>query len=202
MESALSTFDSGNSESSSNPIDEIISKMIAAKNGEHNVIVYPDSDGFRRICSEYAKYELEQNNGAVLLLPFYQTIEITRASLARNNNGSFDVEKYEKAGFLIIKDLFEFCMGSQNDRDRLIGTLLQRALIYGKTSLSVIVDIGSFYYIDDMDRMLYHEASLPPTKSPGALKIKKFCAYHKMDFDRLSEVQKYLLFSSDYTRIG
>ena len=156
--------------------------MLAAESGEHNVIVYSDTDAFRQICSRYAKEQLEKNNGVVLLLPYYDTVGRTISELERNG---IDTRRYGLAGFLIVRDSHQFYLDSSIARDQLMRQTLQHVLISKKSGVSIIADMGAFFLIDEIRKMT-------------TLNIKGFCAYHKRDFDNLAEDKKKALFTSHY----
>jgi hypothetical protein len=150
----------------------------------------------REIYSYYAKVKLEYNNEIVLILPYYETTEMVRSILSGENDNKnnqsniIDVRKYEKEGSLIIIDSVKAYFGSDIDLMSFLARLAKKAQNSGKNGISVISDLASFYYYDQIDKLIEHEMSLP-TKYDDEMKLKGFCFYHQEDFDkRFSKEQK------------
>jgi hypothetical protein len=62
----------------------------------------------------------------------------------------------------------------------------------GKSGLSVLADMGSFFYYDKKDDLLQYEIALPFKYKN--MNLKGFCVYHKLDFDRrLTEKERQIL---------
>jgi hypothetical protein len=138
--------------------------------------------------------QLEDNNEIVLILPYYETTEMVRSVLSgenKNNNQSniIDVRKYEKEGSLMIIDSVKAYFGSDIDVISYLAILAKQAQSSGKSGVSVIADLASFYYYDHSDKLIEYEMSLP-SKYDDNMKLKGFCFYHQKDFERLSKQQK------------
>jgi hypothetical protein len=131
----------------------------------------------------------------VLILPYYETTEMVRNVLSGENDNSngdniIDVRKYEEEGSLIIIDSVKAYFGSDTDLMSFVEKLAKEAQNSGKSGISIIADLASFYYYDGIDKLIEHEMSLP-TKYDNEMKLKGFCFYHQEDFDkRLSKEQK------------
>jgi hypothetical protein len=171
--------------------------MKLSEYGVHCLVVYPDMNTLRRIYSYYTKKQLEDNNEIVLIVPYYETTEMVRSVLSgekENNQGSIiDVRKYEKQGSLVIIDSVKAYFRSDIDLMSFIARLAKQAQFSGKNGISVIADLASFYYNDQSDKLIEYEMSLP-TKYDDNMKLKGFCFYHQVDFDRrLTEQQKQIL---------
>ena len=112
-----------------------------------------------------------------------------------NNNQSniIDVRKYEKQGSLMIIDSVKAYFRSDIDLMSYLAKLAKQTQFSGKKGISVIADLGSFYYNDQNNKLIEYEMSLP-TKYDDNMKLKGFCFYHQEDFDqRLTEQQKQML---------
>jgi hypothetical protein len=174
--------------------NDVLKQLRQAEFGAHYIIVYHDMMTLRRIYSGYIKAQLEDNE-IVLILPYYETTEMVRSILSGENDNSIgssiiDVRKYEKEGSLMIIDSAKAYFGSDTDLMSFIGKLSKQAQNSGKSGVSVIADLASFYYYDRIDQLIEHEMSLP-TKYDDEMKLKGFCFYHQEDFDkRLSKEQK------------
>ncbi len=66
--------------------------------------------------------------------------------------------------------------------------MIKRSLKMGG-GLSILGDVGAFYYMKKIKELLEYESSLPK-QFDTKLKLKGLCLYHQKDFDRLSEEQK------------
>src|SRR5919205_2199188 len=152
----------------------------------------------RQIYSRYIKAQIEDHNEIILMLPYYETTEMVRSILSgennnnNNNNGGsiIDVRKYEKEGSLVIIDSVKAYFGSDTDLMSFVEKLAKKAQSSGKSGVSVIADLASFYYYNQVDKLIDYEMSLP-TKYDDQMKLKGFCLYHQEDFDkRLSKEQK------------
>ncbi len=170
--------------------------MRLSEYGVHSLVVYHDMSTLRRIYSYYAKMQLEDNNGIVLILPYYETTEMVRSVLSGENNNKsnlIDVRKYEKQGSLMIIDSVKAYFRSNIDLMSFLARLAKQAQTSGKKGISVIADLASFYHFNRIDKLIEYEISLP-TKYDDKMKLKGFCFYHQEDFDRrLTEQQKQIL---------
>jgi len=175
--------------------NDVLKQLRQAEFGAHYIIVYYDMMTLRQIYSGYIKAQLEDNNEIVLMLPYYETSEVVRRILSgENNNGIgdsiIDIRKHEKEGSLIIIDSVKAYFGSDTDLMSFIGKLSRQAQYSGKSGVSVIADLASFYFHNGIDKLIDYEMSLP-TKYDDQMKLKGFCFYHQEDFDkRLSKDQK------------
>jgi hypothetical protein len=175
-------------------MDAIVEEIRLAEYGVHYLVIYPDMITLRRIYSYYAKMQLEDNNEIVLILPYYETTEMVRNVLSgedKNNQGStIDVRKYEKDGSLMIIDSVKAYFRSDTDLMSFIGRLSKQAQNSGKSGVSVIADLASFYFHNGIDKLIEYEMSLP-IKYDNNMKLKGYCLYHQEDFDRrLTKQQK------------
>ena len=174
--------------------NDVLKQLRKAEFGAHYIIIYHDMMTLRRIYSGYIKAQLEDNE-IVLILPYYETTERVRSILSGENDNSIgssiiDVRKYEKEGSLMIIDSAKAYFGSDTDLMSFIGKLSKQAQNSGKSGVSVIADLASFYFHNGIDKLIEYEMSLP-TKYDDEMKLKGFCFYHQEDFDkRLSKEQK------------
>jgi hypothetical protein len=101
-----------------------------------------------------------------------------------------DARKYEKEGSLVIIDSAKAYFGSDTGLMSFVEKLAKEAQSSGKSGVSVIADLASFYYYNQVDKLIDYEISLP-IKYDDQMKLKGFCLYHQEDFDkRLSKEQK------------
>jgi hypothetical protein len=163
----------------------ILEQLIQAEYGAHYIIVYPDIMTLREIYSGYIKSQIEDNKEIILILSYYETADNLRNLLSPNDEIYSDLEKYEREGSLVIidsvKGFFDF------DHASYVKNLLKQAESLGKDGISVLADAGAFYHYGQLEELVKHELSMP---SKFDINMKRFCAFHKQDFDRLTEGQK------------
>ena len=164
---------------------DIVEQLRQADYGAHYIIVYPDITTLREIYSNYIKYQIEDKKEIVLVLSYYETVDNLRNFLSPTEEISSDLERYEREGSLIIidsvKGFFDF------DHPSYVKNLLKQAESLGKSGISVIADAGAFYHYSKIEELVKHELSMP---SKFDVNLKRFCVFHKQDFDRLTEVKK------------
>jgi MEDS: MEthanogen/methylotroph, DcmR Sensory domain len=196
-------------------VDEIVNHLHEElQMGTHALLIYPDLMTQRRIYTEYARKQLEDNNEIVLILPYYETTDMVRLALSGNTNtdGSYnfgysgiDVRKYERDGSLIIMDSLKGYFpvekgGNNNNRESksdgnlefipYLDVLLKQAERQGKNGVTVLSDMGSFHHYNQhgAQRLVEYEQSLPKTYEGN---LKGFCLYHQKDFEtRFSKKQQ------------
>jgi MEDS: MEthanogen/methylotroph, DcmR Sensory domain len=154
--------------------------------GTHALVLYPDLLTLRELYSFYARSALGDSE-IFLFLPYLETVANVKRVLSEDN-ANIDVRKYEKEQSLLIMDSLKGYFGLQ---EGLIPFLLQTADLAKKSgkSLSVLSDMGSFFYYDKKDDLLQYEMVLPSRYEK--MNLKGFCAYHQQDFDkRFSEKER------------
>ena len=145
--------------------------------------------------SYYTKSALYDGNEIVVILPFYETADNVRHILSEDS-ANIDVRKYEKEQSLLIMDSLRGYFGSKDGIMPFVKQTVEYAKNSGKNSVSVLGDIGSFFYYNKKDDLIDWEIKLPP-KFEGNL--RGFCLYHKQDFDkRFSESDQNILFKHHY----
>jgi hypothetical protein len=166
---------------------EISEELRKSTMGTHALLLYPDLLTLRELYSFYTRSALSDNE-IVLILPFLETTGTVRRMLS-GDSANIDVRKYEKEQSLLIIDSLKGYFGLQ---EGLMPFLIQTADFAkksGKRILSVLSDMGSFFYYDKKDDLLQYEMALPSKYE--YMNLKGFCAYHLRDFDnRLSEKER------------
>ncbi len=163
----------------------IIEQLKQAEYGAHYIIVYPDMMTLREIYSHYIKDQIEDKKEIVLILSYYETVDNLMKTLLPTDEISSDLQRYEREGSLIIidsvKGFFDF------DHPSYVKNLLKQAESLGKNGISVIADAGAFYHYSKIEELVKHELAMP---SKFDINLKRFCVFHKQDFDRLTEAKK------------
>ena len=165
---------------------EVSEELRNSSLGTHALVLYPDLLTLRELYSFYAR-SAPGDSEIFLFLPYLETVANVKRVLSEDN-ANIDVRKYEKEQSLLIMDSLKGYFGLQ---EGLIPFLLQTADFAKKSgkSLSVLSDMGSFFYYDKKDDLLQYEMVLPSRYEK--MKLKGFCAYHQRDFDkRFSEKER------------
>ena len=134
---------------------------------------------------------IDEGNEIVLVLPFLETVDNVRRVLSEIS-ANIDVRKYEKEQSLLIMDSLKSYFGLQNGLIPFVKQTIEYANTSGKNGLSVLADMGSFFYYDKKDDLLQYEIALPLKYKN--MNLKGFCIYHKLDFDRrLTDKERQIL---------
>ena len=177
---------------------EIVEQLATITYGDHIVLIYPNQYSYREIYSSYCKTALE-NNEIVLLLTYYETIDGVRQTLKEIG---IDTEKYEKErSLMIVQDITKTYFGSANDFLLFIKIFDKHQEKRGKNGISVFVDMGVFFHHPQNNKknlVIEFERSLG---SKFDTKLKRFCNYHKKDFDRFEEHEKGNLLKAHHIKI-
>jgi hypothetical protein len=161
---------------------EVSQELRKSAFGAHFLVIYPNLSTLREMYSYYVKSALsDEGNEIVLVLPFLETVDNVRRILSENG-ANIDVRKYEKEQSLLIMDSLKSYFGLQNGLIPFVRQTIEYANTSGKSGLSVLADMGSFFYYDRKDDLLQYEIALPSKYKN--MNLKWFCVYHKLDFDR------------------
>ncbi|HJT47813.1 MAG TPA: hypothetical protein VJ729_06485 [Nitrososphaeraceae archaeon] len=160
--------------------NEALNHMNQSEYGAHHLIVYRNQRTLRELYTRYVKTQLEQENKTVLILPHYETADNLRNLLLDDSLAADMVKKYKDS--LIVMDSIKGHFGA-NDHMTFINNLVNRA----ENGVLVIADAGPFFHLDKKDRLVEHELSIP---SRFDVNLKRFCVFHKQDFNVLTEEQK------------
>ena len=171
---------------------EVSQELKKSTFGAHFLVIYPNLSTLREMYSYYVKSALSnEGNEIVLVLPFLETVDNVRRILS-DISTNIDVRKYEKEQSLLIIDSLKSYFGLQNGLIPFVRQTIEYANTSGKSGLSVLADMGSFFYYDKKDDLLQYEIALPSKYKN--MNLKKFCLYHKLDFDRrLTDIERQIL---------
>ncbi|HET9357160.1 MAG TPA: MEDS domain-containing protein [Nitrososphaeraceae archaeon] len=165
---------------------EVSEELRNSSLGTHALVLYPDLLTLRELYSFYARSALGDSE-IFLFLPYLETVANVKRVLSEDS-ANIDVRKYEKEQSLLIMDSLKGYFGLQ---EGLIPFLLQTADFAKKSgkSLSVLSDMGSFFYYNKKDDLLQYEMSLPSRYE--RMNLKGFCAYNLRDFNvRFSDKER------------
>jgi hypothetical protein len=158
--------------------------MLKTDMGIHYLIVYKDIDILRKFYSQYTKIQIEKNNEAVLLNPFYETVDSVRQFLYEDLD--MNVSEHERKEDLLIIDALQTYFGQEPDRE-----FKEKVALHskekGREGLSILNDTGAYPFKDMNKELVDYELSLPTVFD---LPLRRFCLFHKADFERLTDEQK------------
>jgi hypothetical protein len=165
------------------------------------MLVYPDLHTFRRIYGQFTRGQLD-DNGVVLLCPYYETTDSVRHVLSQLG---VDVRKCEQNRSLVIIDSVKAYFHSDIDIKSLVKMMAEDAKRTGKKGVSIIDDMGSFFLYEKQNEMIEYETELQlddeKKNDVNSVKIKGICAYHKDNFDALKKKEQQELFEHHDTNL-
>jgi hypothetical protein len=182
--------------------------------GENGILVYPNLQTFREICTQYAKDQLvareeqeddedndddyyDNNNRRkeqllmpriILIATFYDTVNAVKHNLSAVG---VDVQSHIDDGSLLIVDAFNGYYPDVDGMKKLVESLSERAAREGRIGVSAIVNMGFFslYGGDgELSNLVSYEASLPPKTDGG--NVRGFSCYHARNYKNLDDSQK------------
>jgi hypothetical protein len=166
--------------------EEISKDLRESEIGSHLLIEYPDLPTLREMYSYYIKSTVHDDNEIVVILPFYETTDNVRRILSEDS-ACIEVRKYEKEQRLLIMDSLRGYFGSADGLMPFVKQTVDFAKDSGRDNVSVIGDMGSFFYYEKKDDLIEWEMELPRKFD---MNLKGLCLYHERDFARLSEADK------------
>jgi hypothetical protein len=185
--------------------------------GENGILVYPNLQTFRGICTQYVKDQLvvrqeeeqkeenEENNDdyyldnnglreelqmprIILIATFYDTVNAVKHNLSAVG---VNVQSRIDDGSLLIVDAFNGYHPDMDGVKKLVASLSERAAREGRIGVSVIVNMGYFFLYEGDGRateLINYEASLAPKTDGG--NVRGFSCYHLGDYKNLNDSQK------------
>ncbi len=186
--------------------------------GENSILVYPNLQTFRGICTQYVKDQLvvrqeeeeqkeedeenkgnyyQDNNGLreelqmpriILIATFYDTVNAVKHNLSAVG---VDVQSRIDDGSLLIVDAFNGYYPDINGMKKLVISLSERAAREGRIGVSAIVNSGFFFLYGgdgEASNLINYEASLAPKTDGG--NVRGFSCYHLGDYKNLNDSQK------------
>jgi hypothetical protein len=189
------------------------------EDGENSILVYPNSQTFRQIYTQYVKGQLKEeeeqkekwnddgddntnnysdiNNRRKEQSPMPRIILIATfydtVNAVKHNliAVGIDVQSHIDNGSLLIIDAFDGYYPSTDGMKKLVATLSERARKEGRIGVSVISNMG-FFFLDDGDGTaseLIFYEASLPSKTDGG-NVRGFNCYHTRDYDNLVDSEK------------
>jgi hypothetical protein len=140
--------------------EEISKELRTLEIGSHILIEYPDLQTLREMYSHYTKFALYDRNEVVVILPFYETADIVRRVLSEDS-ACIDIRKCEKEQALLIIDSLQGYFGSMDGLMPFVKQTVEYAKSSGRSSVTILGDMGSFFYYGKKDDLVGWEIRLP-----------------------------------------
>jgi hypothetical protein len=167
-------------------VEEAVEKICESKYGLHCLIIYPNIDTFREFYTRYIKRQVNKKNEIILFNPFYETVSPARQNLSM---GHIHVDEFQPESdiSLIIGDSLNQYFGKvpvSEFKNRLIKFAIKKK----KNGVSILSDMGSYFFKMLYKELVDYELSLPVQFE---MPLKGICVYNQLDFDnRLTETQR------------
>jgi hypothetical protein len=192
---------------------------VGIEDGENGILVYPNSETFRQIYTQYVKDQLlvreeeeeqkekrnDDNNddysdnnirreGQILMprIILIATFYDTINAVKQNLSAvGVNVQSHIDDGSLLIIDAFDSYYPNTDGMKKLVTTLSERARKEGRIGVSVISNMGFFflYDVDDTASELIFYETSLPSKTDGG-NVRGLSCYHTRDYENLDDSQK------------
>jgi hypothetical protein len=161
--------------------EDVTYRILKLPLGYHYLILYPNIETIRKIYSEYIRLMIDENNTAILFLPYYDTTDKVRHELIARG---LDVRKYEQKNSLILMDFEKVVDNPYIGMPAAFGLkeFIDKIQSYNKDKSLVIIADMSFYNHNKKINDLLRYESLSHV-GYGNHNWEQLCLYHKVDFD-------------------
>jgi hypothetical protein len=161
--------------------NNLILELLKLPIGYHSVILYPNIETIRKVYAEYIHLLIgEDNNVAILFLPYYDTTDNVRQELLTKG---LDVRKYERNNSLILIDFAKVVDNPYLGLPAAFGLkeFINKIQAYNNgKNLVVIADMSLYNHSKNIDELLKYER----LSDDGYCNQnwRQLCLYHKLDF--------------------
>jgi hypothetical protein len=162
--------------------DEVSNQLLHVPTGHHYLILYPNIETMRKVCSSYMKKQLdEQPNSVLLFLSYYDTTDIVRGVLSSKG---INIKERKKEGSIIILDIMKVIQNPYfevPDIEKLRELSRKTEKQFGDKTIFIIADMSVFNHTKKASVLLEYEKTLH-----NDLKLerwKELCLYNKRDFE-------------------
>jgi hypothetical protein len=161
-------------------LDDALEQINQSEHGAHHLIVYPNQIVLRELYTNYVKTQLEQENKTVLIMPHYETTDsLKRVLIGADIDNEDMMKKYDDS--LIVMDSIKGHFGTDDHM-----TFVDKLVDNSENGVLVIADAGPFFHLHKKEKLVEHELSMP---SKFDINLRRFCVFHKQDFNTLAEEQ-------------
>ena len=149
--------------------------------GYHSLVVYPNIETLREIYAEYIRLLIEEdNNAAILFLPYYDTTDKVRQELSTKG---LEVRKFEQSNSLTLIDFTKVVDNPYLGLPAAFGLreFINKIQAYNKDkNLVVIADMSLYNHSNNIDDLLRYERL--SDDGYGKQYLRQLCLYHKLEF--------------------
>ena len=173
--------------------NDLIPRLLKLPLGYHSLIVYPNIETIRKIYAEYIHLIIQENNVAILFLPYYDTTDNVRQELMTKG---LDVRKYERNNSLILIDFTKVVDNPYLGIPAAFGLkeFINKIQSHNKNkNLVVIADMSLYNHSKKIDDLFRCEG----LSDDGYCNQnwRQLCLYHKLDFHLMfTDEQKQKIF--------
>ena len=173
--------------------NDLILRLLKLPLGYHCLILYPNIETIRKIYTEYIHLIIEENNVAILFLPYYDTTDKVRQDLKTKG---LDVRKFEQNNSLTLIDFTKVVDNPYLGLPAAFGLkeFINKIQAYNKNkNLVVIADMSFYNHTKNIDDILRYER----LSDDGYCNEnwRQLCLYHKLDFHLMfTDEQKQKIF--------
>jgi hypothetical protein len=173
--------------------DGVIVKLLKLPLGYHSLILYPNIETIRKIYAEYINLMIEENNVAILFLPYYDTTDKVRQELMAKG---LNVRKYERNNSFTLIDFAKVVDNPYLGIPAAYGLkeFINKIQAYNKNkNLVVIADMSLYNHFKNINDLLKYETL--SYYGYGNQNWRQLCLYHKVDFHLMfTDEQKQKIF--------
>jgi hypothetical protein len=169
--------------------NDLILRLQKLPLGYHCLILYPNIEKIRKIYAEYIHLLIEEdNNVAILFLPYYDTTDKVRQELRTKG---LDVRKFERSNSLTLIDFTKVVDNPYLGLPAAFGLkeFINKIQAYNKDkNLVVIADMSLFNHSKSIDNLLRYESL--SDDGYANQNWRQLCLYHKLDFHLMFTAQQ------------
>jgi hypothetical protein len=167
-------------------IDDAVKKIGESIYGLHCLLIYPNLETFREFYIHYIKRQIDLKNEIILFNPFYETVGTVRQNLSMGHIHLDEFQDKSDVSLIIADSLYQYfgMIPMAQFKDKLVKCAVKKS----KDGVSILSDMGSFFYEMLYKELIEYEYLLPVQFD---IPLKGICVYNQLDFDnRLTEKQK------------
>jgi MEDS: MEthanogen/methylotroph, DcmR Sensory domain len=177
-------------------IYSIQKQLSEIKNGEHNIVVCPDSTMQRLLYSIYCRIRLEKKGELMFVHAHADSTALIKSYL---EDAGVDVQYHESRGSLKVVNSLRKLFLSGADFLTFLDRMDEKIKKTGTLGVSLLVDAGSFHHFTTASTLLACETLINSLHDIKPLTL--LCTFQKDDFDRLTEQGKSVLLKQHRRKI-
>jgi hypothetical protein len=173
--------------------NDLVPQLLKLPLGYHCLILYPNIETIRKIYAEYIRLMIEENDVAILFLPYYDTTDKVRQELVMKG---LDVRKFEQNNSLTLIDFTKVVDNPYLGLPAAFGLkeFVNKIQAYDNNkNLVVIADMSFYNHSKNIDDLLRYES----LSDDGYCNQnwRQLCLYHKLDYHLMfTDEQKQKIF--------